>query len=61
MKSANLPFARLMALSKVEGLRYPHSSSLRRTSVYASLLGISGALHLDVFDQPAQWAFSATW
>jgi hypothetical protein len=29
MKNANLPFDRLMALSKVEGLRYPHSSSLR--------------------------------
>ena len=54
MKNANLPFDRLMALSKAEGLRYPHSSSLRRTSMYASLLGISGALHLDVFDQPAQ-------
>ena len=38
-------------------LRYPHSSSLRRTSMYASLLGISGALHLDVFDQPVQAAF----
>jgi hypothetical protein len=44
MKNANL-------------LRYPHSSSLRRTSMYASLLGISGALHLDVFDQPAQPIF----
>ena len=53
MKNAHLPFDRLMALSKVEGLRYPHSASLRRTSTYASLLGISGALHLDVFDQPA--------
>ncbi|MGD9322054.1 MAG: hypothetical protein PVH99_18910, partial [Desulfobacteraceae bacterium] len=31
----------LMALSKVEGLRYPHPSSLRRTSMYASFLGIS--------------------
>ena len=56
MKNANLPFDRLMALNKVEGLRYPHSSSLRRSSIYASLLGISGALHLDVFDQPAQYA-----
>ena len=46
MKNANL-------------LRYPHPSSLRRTTRYASLLGISGALHLDVFDQPAQEAFSA--
>jgi len=34
--------------------RYPHSSSLRRTLMYASLFGISGALHLDVFDQPAR-------
>src|SRR4030042_461108 len=34
--------------------RYPRSSSLRRTGLYVSLLGISGALHLDVFDQPAK-------
>jgi hypothetical protein len=34
------PFARLTALSKVAGLRYPHPSSLRRTSMYASFLGI---------------------
>jgi len=34
--------------------RYPHCSSLRRTSGYASLLEISDALHLDVFDQPAK-------
>jgi hypothetical protein len=33
---------------------------LRRTSMYASLLGISAALHLDVFDQPVQQVFSAT-
>jgi hypothetical protein len=37
--------------------RYPHSSTLRRTSMYDSLLGISGALHLDVFDQPAKKVF----
>jgi hypothetical protein len=42
----------LMALSKVEGLRYPHPSSLRRTSLYASFLGISEALHMDIFHQP---------
>jgi len=53
MKNAHLPFDRLMALSKVEGRRSLHSSSLRRASMYASLLGISGALHLGVFDQPA--------
>jgi len=33
--------------------RYPYSSSLRRTSMYASILGISDASHLDLFDQPA--------
>jgi hypothetical protein len=37
--------------------RYLHSSSLWRTSMYASLLGISGALHLDVFDHPARQSF----
>ena len=37
--------------------RYPHSASLRRTRMYASFRGISGALHLDVFDQPAEQAF----
>jgi hypothetical protein len=57
MKNAHLPFDRLMALSKVEGQCYPHSSSLRRTDLYASLLGISGALHLDVFDQPAKYSY----
>ena len=29
------------------------NAHLRRTSMYTSLLGISGALHLGVFDQPA--------
>jgi hypothetical protein len=31
--------------------RCPHPSSLRRTSKYASLLSISGALHLGIFEQ----------
>jgi hypothetical protein len=70
LKNAHLPFDRpfdtlrvpsnvegLMALSKVEGRRYPHSPSLRRTSLYASLLGISDALHLSVSDQPAKQVF----
>ena len=35
-------------------LRYLHPSSLRRTSRYASLLGISEALHLGIFSQPPQ-------
>ncbi len=30
-ENAHLPFDRLMALSNIEGLRYPHPSSLRRT------------------------------
>jgi hypothetical protein len=29
-----------------------HPSSLQRTFKYASLLRISGALHLGIFDQP---------
>ncbi len=33
-------------------LRYPHPSSLRRTAMYASFLGISEALRLDIFKQP---------
>jgi hypothetical protein len=57
LKNAHLPFDRLTALSRVEGRRYPRSSSLRRTSMYASLFGISGALHLDVFEQPEQRMF----
>ena len=39
-------------------LRYPHLSSLRRTSTYASFLGISEALHLDIFRQPPSGRFS---
>ncbi len=35
-------------------LRYPHPSSLQRTVTYASFLGISEALHLDIFKQPPQ-------
>jgi hypothetical protein len=56
-ENAHLPFDKLMALSKVEGLRYPHPSSLRRTSMYASFLGISEALHLDIFHQPLRSRF----
>jgi hypothetical protein len=32
-------------------LRFPHPSSSRRTAKYASLLRISGALHLALFEQ----------
>ena len=42
-----------MRLSEnVHLLRYPHPSSLRRTSMYASFLGMSEALHMDIFHQP---------
>jgi hypothetical protein len=36
--------------------RFPHPSALRRTFKYASLLRISGALHLGIFDQPEKKA-----
>ena len=35
-------------------LRFSHPSSLRRTSKYASLLRISRALYLSIFEQPAE-------
>ncbi len=38
-------------------LRYPHPSSLRRTCMYASFLGISEALHMDIFHQPLRIRF----
>jgi len=37
--------------------RFPHPSSLRRTAKYASLLRISGALHLVLFEQAAKDLF----
>jgi hypothetical protein len=71
--NGHLPFDKLMALSKTEGLRYPHPSSLRRTSMYASFLGIcprfawpphpaggspvSEALHMDIYHQPLRSRF----
>jgi hypothetical protein len=33
---------------------FPHPSSLQRTAKYASLLRISGALHLALFEQPGK-------
>jgi len=38
-------------------LRFPHASSLQRTVKYASLLRISGALHLALFEQPGKYDF----
>jgi len=40
-------------LKNAHRLRCPHPSSLRRTGLYVSLVGISGALYLSVFEQPA--------
>jgi hypothetical protein len=56
-ENAHLPFDKLTALSKIERLRYPHPSSLRRTCMYASFLGISEALHMDIFRQPLRIRF----
>src|SRR5512139_1947551 len=47
--SANNHSSRLLKNAHLR--RCPHPSSLRRTSKYASLLRISGALHLDIFEQ----------
>jgi hypothetical protein len=33
------------------------NAHLRRTSVYASFLRISGALHLGIFEQPAEQVY----
>jgi hypothetical protein len=35
-------------------LRFPHPSSLQRTFKYASLLRVSGALHLGIFEPPGK-------
>jgi hypothetical protein len=45
-------------LKKTHLRRCPHSSALQRTSQYASLLRISGALHLGIFEQPGELNFT---
>jgi len=50
-----------MLLKKAHLRRYLHPSSLRRTTKYASLLGILGALHLSIFEQPEKKDFFSTW
>jgi len=42
------------SLKKGHLLRFPHLSSLRRTAKYASLLRISRALHLTLFERPGK-------
>jgi hypothetical protein len=68
-ENAHLPFDKLtvlskveglMALSKTEGLRYPHPSSLWRTSLYASFLGTSSrskGCGMDIVHQPLRGRF----
>ena len=46
-----------MMLNNAHLLCYPRPSSLRRTSMYASFLGISGALHLGIFQHPVEQVF----
>jgi len=41
-------------------LRFAHPSSLRRTGLYATFLGISHALHLDIFPQPVDIGYFNT-
>ena len=50
-----LSFSRLLKNTHLR--RCPHPSSLRRTSKYASLLRISGALHLGIFEQSEKNGF----
>jgi hypothetical protein len=45
------------AVGKRPSAALPHPSLLRRTSTYASFLGISEALHLEVFHQPLKNRF----
>jgi len=59
-ENAHLPFGRLTALSEVEWLRYPHPSSLQRTAMCASFLGISSrskACEMAIFHQPLRSRF----
>ena len=44
-----MPPNRLLKTAHLQ--RFPHPSSLRRMADYASLLRISGALHVGIFEQ----------
>jgi hypothetical protein len=55
MSWSKSPISTFSGLMKnIHLLRYPYSSSLQRTSMYASFLRISGALHLGIFAQPLE-------
>jgi hypothetical protein len=49
-ENAHLPFDRLTVLSGVEGLRYPHPSSLRRNSLSVIASDRRGRGNLFVFE-----------
>ena len=51
---SNIPRSIRRLLKNGHLLRSPHLSSLRRTAKYASLLRISWALHLALFEQPGK-------
>jgi hypothetical protein len=57
----NLAFDAIASWQAVEKRPSPalhaHPSSLQRTRMYASFLRMSRALHLDVFEQPAENIF----
>jgi hypothetical protein len=50
-------FFSIRLLKNVRLRRFPHPSSLQRTSKYTSLLSVSGAWHLDIFEQPGKIDF----
>ncbi len=49
------PFSGLLKNAHLR--RCPHPASLRRTGLYVSLLGISAALYLAVFEEPTNLGF----
>jgi hypothetical protein len=56
MRDRSLDFSRMLknAHQSRAARDSPHPSSLQRTYKYASLLRISGALHLGIFEHPGK-------
>jgi hypothetical protein len=59
LKNRSVTFNNIRLLKNGQLLRFPHPSPLRRTAKYASLLRISEALHLTLFEQPGKDGLSA--
>jgi hypothetical protein len=57
LEGGTVPYGTSRLLKNAHLRRFPHPLSLRRTSKYASLLRISGALHLGIFEQPTKIHF----